>query len=100
MKLPEDPMIRELFPEFIDSWLNDLSEQFLPAYNAKNAQDVYRVGHTLKGTCLQFGIDEVAQLGIEMMAASKEENWIEIFKLYTKIKANFESAKKELAAGA
>lgn len=96
MKLPEDPMIRELFPEFIETWLADIDEQFLPAYNAKSTDEVYRIGHTLKGTCLQFGIDDVAQLGIEMMAASKEENWTQIFKLYLLIKGQFEAVKKEL----
>lgn len=98
MKLPEDPMIRELFPEFIETWLVDISEQFMPAYNSKNTQDIYRIGHTIKGTCLQFGVDEVAQLGISMMAASKEEDWKTIFELYMKIKKEFETAKKELDA--
>lgn len=35
MKLPEDPFIRELLPEFLDTWIQDLDEQFLPAYNQK-----------------------------------------------------------------
>ncbi len=96
MKLPEDPLLLELFPEFIDGWIVDLDEQFLPAYNNKNAQDVYRVGHTLKGTCFQFGIDEIAQMGISMMEATKKEDWVEIYKLYLKIKGNFASIKKEL----
>lgn len=96
MKLPEDPLLLELFPEFIDGWIKDLNDQFMPAYNQKDTKEVYRIGHTLKGTCFQFGIDEIAQMGISMMDATKKEDWVEIFTLYLKIKGNFDSIKKEL----
>lgn len=96
MKFPEDPFIRELLPEFVDDWLNNLQEIFLPALESRNADDLYRVGHTLKGSCFQFGLDEVAGLGITLMEYSKAQDWEKASSLYAEVKTLFEDAKIEL----
>jgi len=96
MKLPEDPFIRELLPEFIDTWIQDLDDQFLPAYASKNKDDMYRLGHTLKGSCFQFGLDEVAELGIKLMGHSKAEEWDKAKELYDIIKDTFTTTKVEI----
>ncbi len=96
MKFPEDPFIRELLPEFVDDWLNNLQELFLPSLESKNAEELYRVGHTLKGSCFQFGLDEVAELGITLMGYAKAQDWDKATALYTEVKSLFENAKIEL----
>ena len=75
MKIPDDPFIRELLPEFIEEWIGDLNTKFPAIIESRNVQDLYRFGHTLKGSCFQFGVDEVAELGIELMGHAKAGDW-------------------------
>ena len=75
MKLPEDPFILELLPEFVDTWIIDINMQFEPLISSRNADDLYRFGHTLKGSCFQFGLEDIAALGIELMGYAKEQEW-------------------------
>jgi hypothetical protein len=75
LKLPEDPFVRELLPEFIDTWINDINLQLEMLVSYRNEEDLYRFGHTLKGSCLQFGLDDIAALGIELMGYAKEQEW-------------------------
>lgn len=98
MVLPEDPFIRELLPEFIDTWIDDLENQFGPAIDNRNSQDLYRLGHTLKGSCFQFSLDHIANMGIELMGYAKEENWDQALILLPKIKDEFFKMKSELEA--
>ena len=96
MKLPEDAFIRELIPEFVDDWLNNLNGEYSDILAEKDADSLYRVGHTLKGSCLQFGLDEIAQLGIRLMGHSKAGEWDEAEALMKEIQTSFEECKKEL----
>jgi len=74
MKIPDDPFVQELLPEFIDTWMDDLQEK-LPTYlETKNSTELYRLAHTLKGSCLQFGLDEIAEVGIQLMGYAKMKN--------------------------
>lgn len=75
MNIPEDPFIRELLPEFVETWIGDIDSQFDEFISTKNAAELYRLAHTLKGSCFQFGLDDVANMGIELMALAKENNW-------------------------
>lgn len=72
-QLPTDPLILELLPEFVDTWIADINEQFTPLCEAKDKDNFYRLAHTLKGSGFQFGIDEVGNMGLEMMRLTKEE---------------------------
>ncbi|MDD3124901.1 MAG: Hpt domain-containing protein [Candidatus Kapabacteria bacterium] len=96
MKLPEDAFIRELIPEFVDDWLNNLNGEYSDILVEKDADRLYRVGHTIKGSCLQFGLDEIAQLGIRLMGHSKAGEWDEAEVLMKEIKNLFEECKIEL----
>ena len=96
MKLPDDPFILELLPEFIDTWINDLETQFQSIIDSKNSDVLYRFGHTLKGSCFQFGLDDVAAMGIELMGFSKEQNWEKALELYPTIKSSFDEVKQFL----
>lgn len=96
MNIPDDPFIQELLPEFVDTWLNDM-ETKLPLYiETKNATDLYRLAHTLKGSCFQFGIDEVAQKGIELMTLAKAEEWEKSLTMGNEIINMFKEAKQFL----
>ncbi len=96
MNIPDDPFIQELLPEFVDTWLNDM-ETKLPLYiETKNATDLYRLAHTLKGSCFQFGIDEVAQKGIELMTLAKAEEWDKSLTMGNEIIDMFKDAKQFL----
>jgi HPt (histidine-containing phosphotransfer) domain-containing protein len=74
MKLPEDPFILELLPEFIDDWIRQLTEEYDPLIASEDWHNIYRVGHTLKGSCYQFSLDEIAVKGVELMDYTKTKN--------------------------
>jgi len=93
MKMPEDPFIIELLPEFLETWLNDIDTQLPVILKERDTKELYRFGHTIKGSCFQFGFDETAQLGIELMGASKDENWDKALELEKKIKQAFNEIK-------
>ncbi len=93
MKIPDDPFIVELLPEFLETWFKDIDNQLPVILKERDVKELYRFGHTIKGSCFQFGFDETAQLGIELMGASKEENWDKAFELGEKIKQAFNEMK-------
>lgn len=96
MTLPTDPIILELLPEFIDDWLAQLDREFHDIIARKNADELYRLGHTLKGSCLQFGLREPADLGIQLMGLSKEQKWDEATALFEPIRTMFTDAQATL----
>lgn len=93
VKIPEDPFIVELLPEFIDTWIEDVNNQLPALLKTQNPDELYRFGHTLKGSCFQFGLDEVAELGIKLMGYSKEGNWVEAAALEPILKKTFSEVK-------
>lgn len=98
INIPQDPFIQELLPEFIDTWIEDLDTQFDNLVITENEADLYRLAHTLKGSCYQFGLDDIAVLGVELMAVARNHNW-ELAKEYgIKLKEGFAFVKTELGA--
>ncbi len=89
MKIPDDPFVRELLPEFIEEWITDLNTKFPVIIETRNTDDLYRFGHTLKGSCFQFGIDDVAELGITLMGYAKAGYWENATALYTPLLEGF-----------
>ncbi|MBX3045335.1 MAG: Hpt domain-containing protein [Candidatus Kapabacteria bacterium] len=88
MNLPEDPFIRELIPEFVETWINDLNDYY--TYEANNQTDeLYRMAHTIKGSCYQFGFNDLGDMGIELMGYAKANDWTRSKPLYEKIKSRF-----------
>jgi len=75
MNIPLDPVILELIEEFVDTWIVDIDNDFKRLVETKNSDDLYRLAHTLKGSCFQFGLDEIAHLGIELMDKAKAKEW-------------------------
>lgn len=75
MKISDDPFIQKLIVEFVDTWIKELDRDFNRLIEEKNSDDLYRLAHTLKGSCFQFCLDEIAELGITLMARTKENDW-------------------------
>jgi HPt (histidine-containing phosphotransfer) domain-containing protein len=96
LKLPDDPVVRELLPEFIDSWINDIDEQFDALIANKDADNLYRLAHTIKGSCFQFGLDHIAELGIKLMDEAKTKNWQKAVTYKKPIRNYFIEAKEYL----
>lgn len=94
MKIPEDPFVRELLPEFVDTWIDDIKTQMTPLIESKNPDELYRLGHTLKGSCFQFGLDDIAEMGIKVMGYSKKGEWDKAAEMEPKIIESFEKVKK------
>lgn len=94
MTLPDDPIILEMLPEFIDTWLADIDEQYDNYLEEKNSKDLYRLAHTLKGSCYQFNINEIGDMGVELMGYCKEENWDKCKEMKEPIVNKFQEAKK------
>jgi hypothetical protein len=73
--VPADPVLREFYPEFVERWLADLTSQWPEIVERNDAEEMYRFGHTIKGSFLQFGLKELAGIGKDIMAASAENDW-------------------------
>ncbi len=95
MVLPDDPLLRELLPEFLQSWQQDAA-RIVEAAQAHNESELYRLGHTLKGTCLQFGLTDLAELGIQLMECARTHRWEEVPQLYEQILASFRQLQRLL----
>ncbi|MCX7907994.1 MAG: Hpt domain-containing protein [Ignavibacteria bacterium] len=89
MKLSDDPFVRELLPEFVENWLFDIDTQFDELVQNKKQDDLYRLAHTLKGSCFQFGLEHIAHLGIELMGYAKKADWENAVLMKEKIKNSF-----------
>ncbi len=93
MKIPDDPFVQELLPEFVETWIADLDEQFSRFIEERKDEDLYRLAHTLKGSCFQFGLDEIAEMGIKVMGFAKEKDWESASAMEEPIKAAFRKVK-------
>jgi len=98
MEFSDDPYVLELLPEFVDTWLEDISTQLNVLIESNNSDELYRMGHTLKGSCLQFGLESIASLGIELMGYAKEKKWEQAKLLERRLLIEFDRIKKELSA--
>lgn len=79
MKMPTDPILLELMPELIETWVDDINQKFDLYYENRDLQEMYRFAHTIKGSCLQFSLDEIGQVGIEMLQKVKNSDWDSIY---------------------
>lgn len=92
MNLPTDPILRELLPEFVEDWMVQISDNLPKIVEERNTDDLYRMGHTIKGSCLQFGLLPIADLGIRLMSLSKTEDWQQSLETGKEIYALFSQA--------
>lgn len=97
MKLPTDELVLELLPEFVDTWVEDIDILFPKHLQEKNKDEMYRLAHTLKGSCYQFGLDELGDMGIEVMALVKDEKWDKIATYQEPLSSKFKEIQIYLA---
>lgn len=95
MKLPDDPILLELIPELIETWIEDINTSFDDFYTRKDVQEMYRLAHTIKGSCYQFALNEIGDVGVEMLQKVKNEDWENIYQ-YKKILLDMFFEVKEL----
>jgi len=72
---PTDPILQELLPEFLDSWMKDLTISWAAIRERADVQELYRFGHTIKGSFIQFGYRDLAQAGREIMSDADAGSW-------------------------
>lgn len=74
-ELPDDAILKELIPEFVSAWKRDLSTEWPAIIASGNLEDFRRFGHTIKGSFLQFGFKDLAQVGKDIMEDSTTGDW-------------------------
>lgn len=99
MNIPNDPVIQELIEEFVETWIEDLNKDFANLVESKNSEDLYRLAHTLKGSCFQFGLDEIAEMGIKLMDVAKAKDWDEAKNYEDPLKNKFLEVKAMINKG-
>jgi len=93
MKLPEDPIILELLPDFIESWTKDVESKLEDIVHSKNEHELFRFGHTLKGSSRQFGVDHIAHYGTALQDFSKNQDWNAALQLKSEILNSLQEVK-------
>lgn len=97
MVFPDDPFIRELIPEFVDSWLEELNNNFPALFAEKQKDDLYRMAHTMKGSCYQFGLNELGDVGVQLMNYVKHEEWEKVENQCNLVRDKFVEIKEYLS---
>lgn len=64
---PADEVLRELLPEFFTAWDRDLCNAVPEIIVMNDADALHRLGHTIKGSMIQFGFPRLASIGIAIM---------------------------------
>ncbi|MBN1286194.1 MAG: GAF domain-containing protein [Anaerolineae bacterium] len=86
---------RELFfGEYLDD-LHAALIQLRELVPARQAPEVMRWGHTLKGSAGMFGMEDLRRLGVEIEAAAKAGDWVEVERLAQTMEAIY----RELTEG-
>lgn len=64
---PTDNVLRELLPDFFSLWDRDLCNAASEIIDRNDSEALYRFGHTIKGSMMQFGFRDLATFGIAIM---------------------------------
>ncbi|MBU3742202.1 MAG: Hpt domain-containing protein [Candidatus Kapabacteria bacterium] len=67
--------LADLFPEFVRSWIDEITAFVLSDAQRGNREELYRLGHTIKGSFMQFGLDAHALIGIQLMTFADRNDW-------------------------
>lgn len=96
LNIPDDPFVKELLPEFVDTWIDDLKSQYGILVMEQKSEELFRLAHTLKGSCYQFGFNEVGDISIQIMGFAKEKNWVKAAEMEPILISHFEKLKEFL----
>ncbi len=93
VEFPEDEL-KEIYREF-DLSLPRKHDVLMGAISRNNYDDIYRVGHDLKGTGGAFGREKISMLGRQIENAAKEKRDDVLSFLVSSLKEEIESIQKE-----
>jgi len=93
---PTDPVLVEFLPEFVEQWLLDLGEPFITMLERHNVEELNRLGHTIKGSFLQFGFKDLSVLGKEIMVDAQAEDWTALVDKVALLKSILNEMKQRL----
>ena len=93
---PTDPVLIEFLPEFVDQWRSDLAEPFSAMLERHNVEELNRLGHTIKGSFLQFSFKELSVVGKEIMLDAQTENWDALAEKVNTLKRILDAMKQRL----
>ncbi|MCX6140299.1 MAG: hypothetical protein NTX15_05635 [Candidatus Kapabacteria bacterium] len=72
---PADPILQELLPEFLDSWIKDLTVTWGEIRQRADVTEFHRFGHTIKGSFVQFSFRDLSAVGREIMEDADSGDW-------------------------
>ena len=98
MVLPEDPIYREMFPEFIASWKHETDVRLLDIIKSSDTSELYRFGHTLIGSGRQFGVESFAQIGKKIEECSRTNNWSAMSEIRSQLLAEIRLVESEFGS--
>lgn len=75
MQLPDDPIMVEMLPDYVLSWQHDISTKYSEIVSSKNEEELFRFGHTLKGSSRQFCVPQMAEYGATIQQLARAREW-------------------------
>ncbi len=69
---PADEVLRELLPEFFAAWDRDLCKAYPEIIAVNDIDALHRLGHTIKGSMIQFGFPRLATIGVALIQDAKQ----------------------------
>ncbi len=61
--------------DFVESWQRDFNDKLPAIVQEKHAEELFRFGHTLRGSGRQFGLLAMSDLGMEVQECARSERW-------------------------
>ncbi|MBL7999070.1 MAG: Hpt domain-containing protein [Candidatus Kapabacteria bacterium] len=98
MRLPSDPIIAEMLPDFVASWQHDVEHVLPGIIEERNSSELYRFGHTLRGSGRQFCADELSELGAQLQDASRNNDWDAAVNLGKEINSKLDDVKQFISS--
>ena len=83
IEVPED--LKEGFPVFIDRRHKDLEALELALSNS-DANEIYEIGHRMKGTGSVYGFSELTKIGSELVRLSEAKELDSLKEVVTQLK--------------
>ncbi len=75
MVIPEDPILRDMLADFVESWKRDVSHKLTDIVTKKDDVELFRFGHTLRGSGRQFGMLGMSDYGALLQDFAREQQW-------------------------